>query len=168
MPVHKGRCVVTHCLHRPAAAVCAQVSGWLWLVTQLLSSLLSPPQVPTSQSALTHTPHWKTSTSSLSVKCHPLLQLAVPPLQMANNSLLSPYPRLTLTSPLFPSPKRVGQLPPTMMTPPLLLLQVRWSVFPSARVYVCILYLHLLTSVGCLLGEGGGGLTQLFLHIRYM
>ena len=109
-----------------------QVSGWLWFVTQLLSSLVSPPQVPTSQSALTHTPHRKTSTSSLSVTCHPLLQLAVPPLQMANNSLLLPYPRLTLTRPLFPSPKMAGQLPPTMLTPPLLLLQVRRSVCLSA------------------------------------
>ena len=134
--VHKGRCVITSCLHCPAAAVCAQVSGCLWFVTQLLSSLVSPPQAPTPQLALTHTPHWKTSTSSLSVKCHPLLQLAVPPLQMANNSLLLPYPRFTLTSPLFPSPKRAGQLSPTMMTPPLLLLQVRQSVCPSARVYV--------------------------------
>ena len=134
--VHVGRCVITNCLHRPAAAVCVQVSGWLWLVTQLLSSLVSPPQVPTPQSALTHTPHWKTSTSSLSVKCHPLLQLAVPPLQMANNTLLLPYPRFTLTSPLFPSPNKAWQLPPTMMTPPLLLLQVRQSVCPNARVYV--------------------------------
>ena len=122
----------------PSAAVCTQVSGWLWLVTQLLSSLVSPPQVPMSQSALTHTPHQKTSTSSLSVKCHPLLQLAVPPLQMTNNSLLLPYPRLTLTSPLFPSPKMAGQLPSTMMTPPLLLLQVRRSVCPSA--WVCVFY----------------------------
>ena len=103
-----------------------------WGSLQLLSSLVSPPQVPTSQSVLTHTPHRKTSTRSLSVKCHPLLQLAVPPLQMANNSLLLPYPRLTLTRPLFPSPKMAGQLPPTMLTPPLLLLQVRRSVCLSA------------------------------------
>ena len=33
---------------------------------------------------------------------------------------------------------------------------------------VCILYLHLLTSMGCLLGRWEGGLAQLFLHIRYM
>jgi len=128
MHVPKGRCVVTSCLHRPAAAVCAQVSGWVWFVTQLLSS----PQVPTSQSALTHTPHWKTSTRSLSVKCHPLPRLAVPPLQMANNSLLLPCPRLTLTRPLLPLLKRAGQLPSTVMTPPLLLLQVRRSVCLSA------------------------------------
>ena len=42
MHVHVGRCVLTSCLHHPAAAVCAQVSGWLWFVVQLLSSLVSP------------------------------------------------------------------------------------------------------------------------------
>ena len=154
MHVHKGRCVVTSCLHHPATAVCAQVSGWLWFIAQLLSSLLSPPQVPTSQSALTRTPHRKTPTSSLSVKCHPLLQLAVPPLQMANNFLLLPCPRLTLTSPLFPSLKWRGgasTLHHDDPTPPTSAGEMK--CLPQC-MGVCILYLHLLTSVGCLLGKG--------------
>ena len=57
--VHVERCVITSRLHRPAAAVCTRVSGCLWFVTQLLSSLVSPPQVPT--------PHF-------SIDSHPTLE----------------------------------------------------------------------------------------------
>ena len=76
---------------------------------------------------------------------------------MANNSLLL----------LFPIAKEGGAatLHHDDPTPPTSAGEM--ECLPQC-LSVCILYLLLLTSVGYLLEEGGEGLTQLFLHIRYI
>ena len=167
MHVHKGRCVVTSCLHRPAAAVCAQVSGWLWFVTQLLSSLHGL----TSSGA--HVP--------ISIDSHPTLEnnnkvivcevpssatISAAPTtdgkQLPSVTMSKTYPDM----PLVPIAKVGGAatLHHDDLTHPTSAGET--ECLPQC-MSVCILYLHLLTSVGCLLGEGRR-LTQLFLHIRYM